>query len=260
MASGLPALNRSSGRQSASSIRWPWRAAIAAASCSRSRIGIGGSCSRAGSPPSQCLLVAAGGEQHLAPGALGQVAQEVRQLVLLGGGPGAGGAGREPGDRLGVVPHPQHRHLRQQLQHQVPALGRVGDRLPVDPAGLQRTGEDSPRRCRAAGPAGGSARRRTTAPVRVPTLGGPGDQARRSPGTSGRTPPRWWTSRPRRRHAAALPCWVSNARSSASKVSSRPKNPASGGRGNPSSAPACAAVGGGDLDQWRSAGARRQEG
>ena len=34
---------------------------------------------RAGRPPSQCLLVAAGGQQHLAPGVLGQVAQERRR-------------------------------------------------------------------------------------------------------------------------------------------------------------------------------------
>ena len=71
--------------------------------------------SRAGQITQPVLFVAAGGQQHLAPRLWRQVTQEPREVVLLGLGPGAGGAGREPGDRLDVVPHPQHRHLRQHL-------------------------------------------------------------------------------------------------------------------------------------------------
>jgi hypothetical protein len=86
-------------------------------------------------------LVTAGCQQHLALGVLRQVAQQLGQVLLLGGRPRAGGAPREPGDRLDVVPDPQRRHLRQDLQHDGPALGRVGQRRPGDSAGLQRRGE-----------------------------------------------------------------------------------------------------------------------
>ena len=76
MVSGFPAAYRSSGRQSAPARLLPCRAASAAASCRLSRIGIGGSCDPGGEVAEPGVLVAAGGEQHLAPGPLGQVTQQ----------------------------------------------------------------------------------------------------------------------------------------------------------------------------------------
>ena len=86
--------------------------------------------------PEPAPLVPAGGQQHPAPGLVGEVAQEPGQLVLLGGGPGAVGAGREPGDRLDVVPDPQHRHLRQHPQRHVPPLPVIQGG-PLHPGALQ---------------------------------------------------------------------------------------------------------------------------
>ena len=262
MVSGLPAAYRSSGRQSAPARLWPCRAASAAASCRLSRIGIGGSWTRAGRSPSQACSSRREVSSTLHRVLLGQVAQQVRQVVLLGRGPVAGGAGREPGDRLDVVPHPQHRHLRQHLQHQVPPLGRVGDRRPGDAVGLQQRRRSSPRRCRSPGRRSGGARTRTTAPPPAPTPGDRGGPGRRWPGTSGRTPPPSTDLPAPAKACSSTTGWVSNARSRASSVSSRPKNPASGGRGTPP-APAPPlhrpGLGGGELDQRRRAFRRAQQ-
>ena len=45
------------------------------------------------------------------------------------------------GDRLDVVPHPQHRHSRQLGEDLLSALARLSNRGPMDTAGLQERGE-----------------------------------------------------------------------------------------------------------------------
>ncbi len=85
-------------------------------------------------------LVAAGGEQHLGLG-LAQVGEEPAQRLLLLPAPLRLAAGGEAGDRLDIVPDPQHRDLPQHLDRQVPALVCIGDRVPMDPAPLQQRAE-----------------------------------------------------------------------------------------------------------------------
>ena len=137
---------------------------------------------------------AAGGQQHLALRLPWQGRAGTPRVVLLGLAPGAAGAGREPGDRLDVVPHPQHRHPRQHLHDQVPAAGRgLVTACQAIPFASSSPEKQSPAASQQ--PVHRQVMLEARPQHHTPADGGV-DPGRRWPGTSGRTPPPWRLSAP----------------------------------------------------------------
>ena len=206
-----------------------------------------------GQPAKPGLFVAAGGQQHLAPVCWARSRKNAGELVLLGPGPGAGGAGREPGDRLDVVPHPQHRHLRQHLHAPGPGAG-PGSVMACQwiPFASSSPAKQSPAVSEQPVQRQVMLEARTTAPrpgrpvIRVV-------QAAGGAGTSGRTPPRSRTSPPRRRRAAAPPagCRRPGPGPGASRPGRRIPHPAAPAPRPTAPAAALSRFGGGELDQRR---------